>query len=520
MGTIKKLMKNWKIWLLIFFLLFSFLWVSPQFDSGGVIINSVEENSSASIAGINSPSAETAPTEKERILEINGLTISNMSHYYDTIETLEKDTIVRVLTDKEEYALFYQENQSIGLVIAEAPGSNIRMGLDLQGGTRVMIQPQGENLTSQDVQDVIDTISNRLNVYGLSDLTIRSASDLEGTDYIIVEIAGATKEDVKELIGTQGQFEARIGGEVAFSGGDDVTFVCRTDGTCSRIAQCDPTDSGYQCRFEFEISLSEEAAKRQAGITAGLEINATDGGRYLSKQLDFVLDNVTVDSLNIGADLKGQTATNILISGPGYGDTQEEAIENALAQRNKLQTYLITGSLPTQIEIVKLDSISPILGQEFLDNAILVGALALLAVIGFVFIRYRSWKIVLPMAINLVSEIVIILGLAALFKYNLDLAAIAGIIAAVGTGVDDQIVIIDETLKNKEKSGSMTSKIKRAFFIILVAYATTVAAMLPLVWAGAGLLTGFAIVTITGVTVGVLITRPAFSAMIKTIMEK
>ena len=54
----------------------------------------------------------------------------------------------------------------------------------------------------------------------------------------------------------------------------------------------------------------------------------------------------------------------------------------------------------------------------------------------------------------------------------------------------------------------------------MAAYAATVAAMLPLLRAGAGLLTGFAIVTIVGVTIGVLITRPAFGAIVRTLMEE
>ena len=45
------------------------------------------------------------------------------------------------------------------------------------------------------------------------------------------------------------------------------------------------------------------------------------------------------------------------------------------------------------------------------------------------------------------SEVIILLGLASVTGYSLDLAAIAGIIAAVGTGVDDQIVITDEIVK-------------------------------------------------------------------------
>jgi len=95
--------------------------------------------------------------------------------------------------------------------------------------------------------------------------------------------------------------------------------------------------------------------------------------------------------------------------------------------------------------------------------------------------------------------------------------SIAGIIAGMGTGVNDQIVILDESVSNLRIS--MKERIKRALFIIIGAFFTIVAAMLPLFWAGAGLLRGFALTTIIGVTVGILITRPAFAEVIRRIGE-
>jgi len=61
---------------------------------------------------------------------------------------------------------------------------------------------------------------------------------------------------------------------------------------------------------------------------------------------------------------------------------------------------------------------------------------------------------------------------------------------------------------------------KKAFFVIFSAYAATVAAMIPLFKAGAGLLTGFALITIIGVSIGVFITRPAFGAILEILMEE
>ena len=99
----------------------------------------------------------------------------------------------------------------------------------------------------------------------------------------------------------------------------------------------------------------------------------------------------------------------------------------------------------------------------------------------------------------------------------------AGILAAVGTGVDDQIVITDE-LKRGESSraASLIGRVRSAFFIIFAAAATTIAAMFPIMAIGSGLgkLVGFSITTIAGVLIGVFITRPAFGEIAKKIMEQ
>src|SRR3989344_9449473 len=102
----------------------------------------------------------------------------------------------------------------------------------------------------------------------------------------------------------------------------------------------------------------------------------------------------------------------------------------------KLQTVLLTGSLPVKLEVEKIDTISPSLGKEFLRNVMLVGVLALIAVSGVVLVRYRKIVVIFPMILVMLSELVLILGFAALVGWNLDLASIAGLIVVVGTGMN------------------------------------------------------------------------------------
>ena len=519
MKKIKKAIINWRILLLLFFLMISLLAIDYQLGEAGIAITNIELNSSAARAGMLSPQENVKPTDREQILSINNQQVRDIASFFEETEKVEEGNTLRIKTNKREYVLL-KSSDDVGIALAEGAKTNIRKGLDLQGGTRVVLEPKGE-VSKNDVQDIIDVMEKRLNVYGLSDLSIRSSSDLEGNDFILIEIAGASKEEVKKLIASQGTFEAKIRDEIVFSGGKkDITNVCRFDGTCSGISSCAPSPEGYACRFSFEISLSQEAAKHHADITKNIPVNVSiSGDRVLAETIDFYLDNALVDSLQISENLKGQVATNILISGPGLGATQQEAINDASKNMNELQTVLISGSLPTEVGIVQLDSISPVLGKAFTKNTLFVFFIALIGVTLILLLRYRSLKIIIPVVITLLSEIIIILGLATLFKNNLDLAAIAGIIAAVGTGVDHQIVILDEMMGKGSSDSNMTQKMKGAFFILFAAFATTSAAMLPLLWAGAGLLTGFALVTIAGAAIGVFITRPAFAALTKILLE-
>jgi len=113
---------------------------------------------------------------------------------------------------------------------------------------------------------------------------------------------------------------------------------------------------------------------------------------------------------------------------------------------------------------------------------------------------------------------VIILGGISIINYTLDLAAIAGIIATLGTSVDAQIMVIDELIA-KERIYTFKQRLKRAFFMIFGSAGTVVAAMLPLAIIGIGVMRGFAIVTMMGVFIGIFITRPAFARIAEVIIE-
>ena len=529
MGKVKAILTNFRVIILMICIVLAVLAIRPTPWNEGVMIRSVALNSSASLAGMVSPVATQSLMSRERIIEINGAPIKNTGDYYSFIEKLQPNRTYTFKTDKGLYRLYSKTGldgnaEDIGLRGSEAPTTNIRKGLDLQGGIRVLLQPE-KPVSVSDMGILLENMAQRLNVYGLSDIVVKEAKDLSGNQYVTVEIAGVNEEEVKDLIAKQGKFEAFIGNTTVFRGGkNDITYVCRT-ADCSGI---DPNvgcsvaqDNLWYCRFRFSITLAPEAADRQAAATGDLQVVQGQGDdNYLSEPLLLYLDNKEVDRLNIGAELKGQAVTSVAVSGSGLGKTQEEAVADSLKNMKKLQTVMITGSLPVQLNIVKTDSISPILGEQFIRNSWIIAIASMIAVSLVIFIKYRKWKISVPVIITMLAEITCLLGIAAIIGWNIDIAAIAGIIVTIGTGVNDQIVITDETLSGRrEQKGSWKNMMKRAFFIIFAAFFTNVVAMLPLWFAGAGLLKGFAVTTILGITVGVLVTRPAYAQIVGMLVE-
>jgi preprotein translocase subunit SecD len=509
---------TWRIWVLILVLVISIISIfglPPTFLNKGILITSVTQDSLEFEQGLK---------QGQTILFIDGNSINSLEDYANSLKnfpSLQKQKLV-IETNQGEFILFTNSSPQINVI--EIPKTNLKLGLDLSGGSRALVQAKDKQLSSSEIQDLVDVISNRLNVYGIADMKVAPISDLSGNNYVLIEIAGATPDDLEQLVSQQGKFEAKIGNETVFIGGKDqgISSVSRS-GTSSGIYECGQQVNGYYCTFRFTIFLTDKAATNQADITSRLEINESsckstkDEDCYLEKTLDLYLDDKLVDSLFISGGLKGRAEPQIAISGSGFGEDEDTAYTSAEENMKKLQTVLITGSLPYQLEIVKLDTISPTLGKEFIQIILLAGLSALLAISIVIFVRYRNFKSSLALILTSISEVLIVLGIASFISWNLDLPAIAGIIAGVGTGIDSQIIVLDES--KQETNLSLKERLKRAFKIILGSYLTSLVALIPLMWAGAGLLKGFAITTIIGISVGVLITRPAFIDIIKIIGE-
>jgi preprotein translocase subunit SecD len=194
---------------------------------------------------------------------------------------------------------------------------------------------------------------------------------------------------------------------------------------------------------------------------------------------------------------------------------------NNFSQANSYRINLQAGALRAPLDFSEESTflIRPALAQDFKRNSLITGVIAVLAVSIVVFIRYNDVRVAAPMVVTALSEVVLLLGFASAIGLQLDLSHIAGFIAVVGTGADDLIIIADEVLSEGEVHSARVfqNRFRKAFWVIGAAAATTIMAMSPLAYLSLGDLRGFAIITILGVLIGVLITRPAYGNILRTL---
>lgn len=190
--------------------------------------------------------------------------------------------------------------------------------------------------------------------------------------------------------------------------------------------------------------------------------------------------------------------------------------EYALAQKEmrKITSILKGGSLPVQISLGSRTSIPAPLGEQFLKLSLFGVVAAILAISIFVSLRYMQLKIIVPILAVSISELIILISL--LGSFTIDLAAMAGILAAIGVGVDAQIVITDELMKKEGKNND--EKLKYAFNIITVNVIVAVVVMLPLLFSGMVEIIAFALSTIIGSLLGFMLSRPVYALLVEKII--
>ena len=203
------------------------------------------------------------------------------------------------------------------------------------------------------------------------------------------------------------------------------------------------------------------------------------------------------------------------INGPAEGANAQARALDAVKKEKELESILKGGALPVQITIGSKTIVPAPLGEEFLRLSLIGIVFALLAISLMVSIRYRHLQIILPMLFISFAEIVILMAIVG--SFTIDLAGMAGILAAIGVGIDAQIVVTDELLK---KEDSQAKRLEKAFSIITTSVTVAVVAMLPLLlFSGLVEIIGFATSTVLGSLLGLFISRPAYGVIAERLFE-
>ncbi len=331
--------------------------------------------------------------------------------------------------------------------------------------------------------------------------------------------------------------------------GDDIQllFVEDIEASAGRNINSNATSAASTVLATQKVILSNETAARSGGAIAALlqtygytsDANSSRRVIYKSRaEIGPVSQGATAGLSEwkaiglLSAPLLSEGLANGLesqfysISGASPGATQQEQETYAIAQIKQLKSVISGGKLPVSALVGSSYSVEPSLGSQFLQYSLIATIIGIIVVALLVVLRYGNVMLSIPIIITNVFEIIILTAVIGTFG-TIDLAAMAGIISLIGTGVDDQLIVTDEMLRRRQRGEHVLmekheakEKIAAAFRIIFTTAGVAVVTMIPLLLSGIVEISGFALATIIGIGVGVLITRPAFGVFIEAMFEK
>ena len=481
---IKGIVTDWRVATLIILVVLSVIAIYPHFDSNGNLATNLQY-------GLDLQQGSWIQLEFQA--EVVGFETTHPLEQFVTDLSAKLDAEVELVDANHVEIRKYYSQADLEPIFTAAGG-------------KITSYSQGVSKKTAETTKLV--LENKINSLGTKDAKVQTLTGMNNVArYVRVELAGVDMKQAQEIVGKQGKFEIRIqtvGNEsehVLF--GDSITSV--------QNPSQEPAGSDHW-GVGFTLSETGAAAFQEGAIKYGA--TADPANHYLT----MLLDNKTVYSAPLSDDLAGQlqtTKTRQLFASTGNGKYGTQQAQN-------LEIHLRAGALPVDVKVAGSGGVTAPLGERYKMTCVLAGLFALLTVAFVIYYRYREPGIVLPMVLINASEIVILLGFISLIKFQMDLPTIAGLIAVLGTGIDQLVIITDEILhEGKVPSPNLYLKrLSRALGIIVTAAATVFIAMAPLALMDLSTLKGFAIITILGVLVGVIITRPAYGKIIMEILSK
>jgi len=339
---------------------------------------------------------------------------------------------------------------------------DIRLGIDIQGGVDVTFKPEGDTDVSENQLKVAtEVMKARLVSLNINDSEVYNDTK---NDRIIVRFpwqAGEKDFDpeaaVKEL-GDTAELTFRIGDEYDVDEEGNITpkgevVLTGADINAAANGQQPKSEGGTDYEYVVQLKLNDSGKEKFSQATGQLAGTTTP--------LSIWLDNEMISAPTVNQQLSDGTA---VITGNNF------TYESSKLLADKINS----GALPFNLETVSFKTISPTMGQGSLDAMILAGIIAMIFIAIYMIVLYR-----LPGFVAVIGLIGQVAGsLAAISGWfgfmnssTLTIPGIAGIILAVGMGVDANIItaerIKEEINTGKTIDSSLRVAYKRAFTAIL-----------------------------------------------------
>lgn len=385
----------------------------------------------------------------------------------------------------------------------------IKQGLDLQGGTQVLLKANMQELAPEDHDDALESskeiINRRIDLFGINESVVQT-SVVEDDYRIIVELPGVSDiNQALDLIGATAQLDFRELTDEA-KATDSATFndFVKTNLTGKNLKRSRVEFDQNTGQPNVSLEFDDEGAKLFEEITT----------RNVNFPVGIFLDQYPVTTPVVNTPISDGRA---VISG---SFTIDEAKDVSI--------QLNAGALPVPIEIIEQRNIGATLGSESIQKSITAGAIGLIMVMLFMIFYYG--------ALGLIADIALIIyGLVTLAIYKLipvtiTLPGLAGFILSVGMAVDSNILIF-ERMKEELRLGkkwqvAMELGFGRAWDSIKDANtATLITAFIlfnPLGWSflnTSGMIRGFALTLTIGIVIslftGIFVTRTLLRVLYK-----
>nr|WP_318710598.1 protein translocase subunit SecD [uncultured Treponema sp.] len=403
--------------------------------------------------------------------------------------------------------------------------NSVKLGLDLSGGMNVIVKAdldavianQGdapyveETLKAEAMAQAVETLSNRIDRFGLSSPTIRQ----QGEDRIYIELPGSAEADqINSIIQGRGILNFRLVDNEAtqafttyYYNHMDSTFDSKGRLIDASVIPEDCVVMGYYTTDAYGLDQREGylVVKKEVALDGKHIKSAEVGAEDLTgkPQVNFVLDSegseifgeftgkhvgenlCIVSDDKVKSNARIQTAiTGGRVAITGFG------IQEAQNLRKVLQTAWL--DVPLSVESQQVIGAS--LGDQAIKQGLLAIAVGLIAIMVFMLIWYQGAGV--NACVAQVLNLYIMFSILSALNLTVTLPMIAGMILTIGMAVDANVIIFERIKEErglgKDRASSMNTGFNNAFWAIMDSNITTFIAAIFMSQLGTGSVQGFA----------------------------